>query len=152
MLHLSLVAFGGAIGASLRHLVNLVSLRLFGPNFPWGTMLINIVGSFAMGLFVGWLARRAGTSNELRLFVATVERASAVRRHRNIRRLHDLFGILAGFCHPLGAGSDDFGLRLCVCQRHISHSGPVPGIVARKKHRLMLLGRFEKDDLKNGWR
>lgn len=71
MLHLSLVAFGGAIGASLRHLVNLVSLRLFGPNFPWGTMLINIVGSFAMGLFVGWLARRAGTSNELRLFVAT---------------------------------------------------------------------------------
>ena len=71
MLHLSLVAMGGAIGASLRHLVNLVSLRLFGPNFPWVTMVINIVGSFAMGLFIGWLARRAGASNELRLFVAT---------------------------------------------------------------------------------
>ncbi len=71
MLHLSLVAFGGAIGASLRHIVNLVALRLVGPNFPWGTMVINIAGSFAMGLFIGWLARRTGTSNELRLFVAT---------------------------------------------------------------------------------
>ncbi|GAA2872336.1 CrcB protein [Aminobacter niigataensis] len=71
MLHLSLVAVGGAIGASLRHLANLVALRLAGPNFPWGTLAINIVGSFAMGLFIGWLARRTGTSNELRLFVAT---------------------------------------------------------------------------------
>ncbi|PWK69744.1 fluoride efflux transporter CrcB [Aminobacter sp. AP02] len=71
MLHLSLVAVGGAIGASLRHVVNLLALRLMGPNFPWGTMVINIVGSFAMGLFIGWLARRGGASNELRLFVAT---------------------------------------------------------------------------------
>jgi CrcB protein len=36
----------------------------------WGTMAINIVGSFAMGLFIATLARRGG-SNELRLFVAT---------------------------------------------------------------------------------
>lgn len=71
MLHLSLVALGGAIGASLRHVVSQLTLRLVGPNFPWGTMAINIVGSFAMGLFIGWLARRTGTSNELRLFVAT---------------------------------------------------------------------------------
>ncbi|ODT06213.1 MAG: camphor resistance protein CrcB [Mesorhizobium sp. SCN 65-20] len=71
MLHFSLVAVGGAVGASLRHLANLVSLRLFGPNFPWGTVVINIVGSLAMGLFIGWLARKAGASNELRLFVAT---------------------------------------------------------------------------------
>lgn len=71
MLHLSLVALGGAIGASLRHLVNLLALRLVGPNFPWGTLAINVVGSFAMGLFIGILARRFGSSNELRLFVAT---------------------------------------------------------------------------------
>lgn len=71
MVHLLLVAIGGAIGASIRHLVNLGSLKLIGPLFPWGTMAINIVGSLAMGLFIGWLARRAGTSNELRLFVAT---------------------------------------------------------------------------------
>ncbi|MDQ2635165.1 MAG: fluoride efflux transporter CrcB [Pseudomonadota bacterium] len=71
MLHLLLVAAGGAIGASLRHLVNLASLRLLGPGFPWGTMAINIAGSFAMGVFIELLARRFNASNELKLFVAT---------------------------------------------------------------------------------
>ena len=71
MLHLVLVAIGGAMGASLRHLVNLASLRLLGPNFPWGTMAVNIAGSFAMGIFIELLARRFNASNELRLLVAT---------------------------------------------------------------------------------
>ncbi len=71
MLQLFLVAVGGAIGASLRHLINLASLRLVGPNFPWGTMAINIAGSLAMGVFIELLARRFNASNELRLFVAT---------------------------------------------------------------------------------
>ncbi|MBX3584303.1 MAG: fluoride efflux transporter CrcB [Rhizobiaceae bacterium] len=71
MFHLLLVALGGAIGASLRHMVNLAALRLLGPNFPWGTMAINIAGSFAMGIFIELLARRFNASNELRLFVAT---------------------------------------------------------------------------------
>ena len=71
MLHLILVAVGGAIGASLRHLVNLASLRLAGPGFPWGTMAVNVAGSFAMGVFVELLARRFNVSNELRLFIAT---------------------------------------------------------------------------------
>jgi CrcB protein len=70
MFDLLLVAVGGAIGAGLRHLTNIGALRLVGPNFPWGTMAINIVGSFAMGLFIAMLMRRGG-SNELRLFVAT---------------------------------------------------------------------------------
>jgi fluoride exporter len=68
---LLLVAVGGAIGAGTRHLVNGVALRLFGSNFLWGTMAINVAGSFAMGVFVELLARRLGASNELRLFVAT---------------------------------------------------------------------------------
>ncbi|MGE0613881.1 MAG: fluoride efflux transporter CrcB [Hyphomicrobiales bacterium] len=71
MLHILLVALGGAAGAALRHLVNLGALRLVGPGFPWGTMAINIAGSLVMGLFVGWLAARAGASEALRLFVAT---------------------------------------------------------------------------------
>lgn len=69
--HFLLVALGGAIGASARHGVNLAALRLVGSSFPWGTMAINVVGSFAMGVFVALLARRVGTSDELRLFVAT---------------------------------------------------------------------------------
>jgi CrcB protein len=71
MFHLLLVATGGAIGASLRHFVNLGSLRLAGPGFPWGTMAINIAGSLVMGIFIGILARRTGGSEALRLFVAT---------------------------------------------------------------------------------
>ena len=71
MLHLLLVAIGGAVGASVRHLVNLAALRIAGPNFPWGTMAINVAGSLAMGVFIELLARRFNASNELRLFVAT---------------------------------------------------------------------------------
>jgi fluoride exporter len=69
--HFLLVALGGGLGAALRHLANMGALRLFGPNFPWGTMGINVLGSFAMGVFIELLVRRAGSSNELRLFVAT---------------------------------------------------------------------------------
>jgi len=70
MFNLLLVVIGGGIGAGIRHLTNMGALRLVGPNYPWGTMAINIVGSFAMGLFIATLARRGG-SNEVRLFVAT---------------------------------------------------------------------------------
>jgi len=72
MIHFLLVALGGAAGASLRHLANLLALRFAGAHFPWGTVFVNIVGSLLMGLFIGWLARRSGSSsNELRLLVAT---------------------------------------------------------------------------------
>ena len=71
MYHLVLVMLGGGLGAGLRHFVNLGALRAFGPNFPWGTMGVNVLGSFAMGVFVELLARRLGGSAELRLFIAT---------------------------------------------------------------------------------
>ena len=71
MYHLVLVALGGGLGAGLRHFVNLGALRAFGPNFPWGTMGVNVLGSLAMGVFVELLARRFGGTPELRLFVAT---------------------------------------------------------------------------------
>ncbi|WP_421850115.1 fluoride efflux transporter CrcB [Oricola sp.] len=72
MLHLLLVATGGALGAAARHLMNTAALRLFGPGFPVGTLAVNVVGSFAMGLLIAVLARRiGGTSNEVRLFLAT---------------------------------------------------------------------------------
>lgn len=71
MWNVLIVAVGGALGASVRHLVNGLALRLVGSNFPWGTMAINIAGSFAMGVFIEILARRFNASSELRLFVAT---------------------------------------------------------------------------------
>lgn len=66
-----LVAAGGASGSVCRHLVGVACLRLFGVGFPWGTMAVNIVGSFAMGVLIELLARRFDMSMELRLLLAT---------------------------------------------------------------------------------
>ncbi len=75
MKHLLLVALGGGIGAGLRHLVSLTTLRLFGPGFPWGTFAVNVAGSFAMGVFIAWLARYSnvlgGNAQDVRYLVAT---------------------------------------------------------------------------------
>jgi len=69
--NLFLVALGGAIGATLRHLSGVLALRLMGAGFPWGTLFVNVAGSLVMGLFIAWMAKRTGISNEVRLFVAT---------------------------------------------------------------------------------
>ena len=71
MKHLLLVAAGGAIGSSLRHLVNMASLRWFGPAFPWGTLFVNLAGCFAMGVLIELIARKFGATQEMRLFVTT---------------------------------------------------------------------------------
>lgn len=47
---LAQVALGGAIGAAGRYAVNIGLLRLIGPGFPWGTLAVNVTGSFVMGL------------------------------------------------------------------------------------------------------
>ncbi len=44
------VAAGGALGASARYLAGAAAMRLMGPGFPWGTLFVNVAGSFAMGL------------------------------------------------------------------------------------------------------
>ncbi len=65
------VAAGGAIGASLRYAVGLWTLRAFGPAFPWGTLIVNVVGSFLIACVVEFVATRAGAGPALRLFLAT---------------------------------------------------------------------------------
>ena len=52
------IALGGAIGASLRHLMGAQVARLLGPGFPWGTFAVNTLGCFAMGLAVMLVVRR----------------------------------------------------------------------------------------------
>ncbi len=44
-----LVALGAAVGAPVRFLVDLALKRRFGEGFPWGTLLVNAVGSLALG-------------------------------------------------------------------------------------------------------
>ncbi len=68
------VAFGGALGALLRYQVGRGMTAWLGPKaimgFPWATLTVNILGSLAMGLLAGWLARHGDMESEqLRLFI-----------------------------------------------------------------------------------
>ncbi|MCE6950438.1 fluoride efflux transporter CrcB [Cereibacter sphaeroides] len=54
------VALGGALGASARYLTNIASMRLFGSGFPIGTVFVNVLGSFLMGVLVVVLAHKGG--------------------------------------------------------------------------------------------
>lgn len=66
---MALVASGGAIGAMARYGVGLV-LRSPAGGFPYATLSVNVIGSLAMGLLVGWLARQATPQENIRLFLA----------------------------------------------------------------------------------
>jgi CrcB protein len=66
-----LVFLGGGIGSSLRHAVNMLSIRTLGTGFPYSTFVINITGSTIMGLIAGYLAFRVGASQSWRLFLMT---------------------------------------------------------------------------------
>jgi len=57
MRNLLIVMLGGAFGSGARHLTGRVMLGLLGPNWPWGTLTVNIVGGLLMGLLVGTLSR-----------------------------------------------------------------------------------------------
>ncbi len=49
---LGYIALGGAFGASSRYLVNELCVVLLGRGFPYGTLTVNVVGSFIMGLLI----------------------------------------------------------------------------------------------------
>lgn len=67
-----LVFLGAGLGGAARHAVNLGCARWLGAGFPWGTASVNLLGSFTMGLIVGWLALRSeGWSQHARLLLTT---------------------------------------------------------------------------------
>jgi CrcB protein len=71
MIPFVLVGLGGAIGAMARYGTGVVVGALWRDPFPLATLLINVVGSLAMGLLIGWLARTLPSGqHEIRLFVA----------------------------------------------------------------------------------
>ena len=67
------VALGGAIGSVLRYQVGRGLTYWLGPQavtaFPWATLAVNLIGSLAMGLLAGWLARHGENGEPLRLLL-----------------------------------------------------------------------------------
>lgn len=61
---LLLVAGGGATGAVLRYLVGVQAVRALGHGWPYGTLAVNVLGGFMMGVLVGVLAFRGGADQE----------------------------------------------------------------------------------------
>ena len=66
-----LVFVGGGIGAALRHAVNRGTLALLGPSFPFSTLVVNVLGSFFMGVLAGVLLPRGEGHQSVRLFLGT---------------------------------------------------------------------------------
>lgn len=63
------VAAGGALGAVMRYLATIGSGRAFGTDFPWGTLIINVTGSFLIGLFAALFATRWNLPQTVRIFL-----------------------------------------------------------------------------------
>ena len=71
MLNILAIAAGGAVGSVSRHFVGAAALRLFGSGFPVGTMTVNVLGSFTMGILAALFAFRWSGSDTMRLFLTT---------------------------------------------------------------------------------
>lgn len=52
------VSLGGVVGASTRYALSRFAAKILTPNFPYGTLIINVSGSFILGLFLVWSTER----------------------------------------------------------------------------------------------
>ncbi|HXZ27563.1 MAG TPA: fluoride efflux transporter CrcB [Terriglobales bacterium] len=64
------ISLGAVLGASLRFLVGRLAARVIGVTFPFGTLFINITGSFLLGLFLVWTTERVLADPKWRLLIA----------------------------------------------------------------------------------
>lgn len=63
------IAAGGAIGAVGRHFVNVGAVTMLGTGFPYATLIVNVVGSFLMGVLIHVMAVSWTVSPEMRAFL-----------------------------------------------------------------------------------
>ena len=68
---LFLVCVGGALGSGARYVVATWAADAFGPAFPRGTLIVNVVGSFLIAVVATLATRTAAISPNARLFLAT---------------------------------------------------------------------------------
>ena len=58
-----LVMAGGAVGSAARYGAGKLTLAWLGPDYPWGTLAVNLIGGLLMGLLAGVLARTGGSEH-----------------------------------------------------------------------------------------
>ena len=63
------ISVAAIVGANLRYLLSRIAARRFGPVFPYGTLFINVVGSFIVGFFIIWTTERVLIDPRWRLVV-----------------------------------------------------------------------------------
>jgi fluoride exporter len=63
------ISLGAVVGANLRYWMSRGAMRLLGPVFPYGTLAINVLGSFVVGFFVVWTTERTVVDPRWRLLV-----------------------------------------------------------------------------------
>lgn len=63
------VMIGGALGSAARYLTGRAALTALGPDFPYGTLAVNLVGGLLMGVLTAILARAGGLAEPWRLFL-----------------------------------------------------------------------------------
>lgn len=68
--HALYVGVGGFLGANARYFVGLGIGTLLGRNFPYGTFIINVTGSFLLAVFLAWVAKQVHFEEAIRLLVA----------------------------------------------------------------------------------
>ena len=69
MTNLLAIAFGGAFGALGRYASSQWVYSALGRSFPYGTLVVNVAGSFVMGLLAVFLIERLAVGTELRAFL-----------------------------------------------------------------------------------
>ena len=70
MLDFLAISLGAIAGANLRYWMSRYAVRLLGPVFPFGTLTINVLGSFVLGFFLVWTTERAIVDPRWRLLIA----------------------------------------------------------------------------------
>lgn len=66
-----LVALGGAVGSMARYAVSLLAVQVLGPEFPYGTLIVNLAGAFLVGLVQQVATETLLVPDHLRLFLTT---------------------------------------------------------------------------------
>jgi CrcB protein len=64
------ISLGAVAGANLRYLLAQQAAKWTGPNFPYGTLAINVTGSFVLGFFMVWTTGRVIADPRWRLLIA----------------------------------------------------------------------------------